>query len=187
MGTHRGAPLQMIEVAVASLGLVCQPARKSAVWSPLRCSMFGIFSGYRRYIKTVGDCLRLLFVDFPPGTLAKLEGALAIDAITAAMFKGKSMDAKQCAVMIARTLVGIFFSRLPDEERWTTAAAFDARDLLHPVIYGLASMENTARQLTDDMHGRLLLSEAAGALRGMSREEIDDWWGRGEVERIVER
>ena len=148
--------------------------------------MFGIFSGYRRYIKTVGDCLRLLFVDFPPGTLAKLEGAIAIDAITAAMFKGKSMDAKQCAVMIARTLVGIFFSRLPDEEKWTTAAAFDARDLLHPVIYGLASMENTARQLTDDMHGRLLLYEAAGALRGMSREEIDDWWGRGEVERIVE-
>ena len=57
--------------------------------------MFGIFSGYRRYIKTVGDCLRLLFVDFPPGTLAKLEGAIA-------MFKGKSMGAKQCAVMIAR-------------------------------------------------------------------------------------
>ena len=55
--------------------------------------MFRIFSGYRRYIKTVGDCLRLLFVDFPPGTLAKLEGAIAIDAITAAMFKGKSMDA----------------------------------------------------------------------------------------------
>ena len=106
----------MIEVAVASPGLVCQPARKSAVWSRLRCSMFGIFSGYRRYIKTVGDCLRLLFVDFPPGTLAKLEGAIAIDAITAAMFNGKSMDAKQCAVMIARTLVGIFFSRLPDEE-----------------------------------------------------------------------
>jgi hypothetical protein len=137
-------------------------------------------------MKTVGDCLRLLFVDFPPGTLAKLEGAIAIDAITAAMFKGKSMDAKQCVVMIARTLVGIFFSRLPDEERWTTAAAFDARDLLHPVIYGLASMENTARQLTDDMHGRLLLYEAAGALKGLSREEIDDWWGRGEVERIVE-
>jgi hypothetical protein len=73
--------------------------------------------------------------------------------------------------MIARTLVGIFFSRLPDE--WNTAAAFDARDLLHPLFYGLASMDNTARQLTDDMHGRL------------PREEIDDWWGKNEVDRIV--
>jgi hypothetical protein len=47
-------------------------------------------------------------------------------------------------------------------------------------------MENTAQQLTDDMHGRLLLHEAAGALKGMSREEIDDWWGRNEVDRIVD-
>jgi hypothetical protein len=148
--------------------------------------MFGLFGGYRKYIKTVGDCLRLLFADFPPGTLAKLEGAIAIDDITSAMFRSKTMDAKQCAVMIARTLLGIFFGRLPDEEKWTTAAAFDARDLLHPLVYGLASMENTAQQLTDAMHGRLLLYEAAGALKGMSREEIDNWWGRNEVDRIVD-
>ena len=142
--------------------------------------MFGIFSGYGKYIKTVDDCLRLLFADFPSGTLAKLEGAIPIGDITGAMFKSKTMDAKQCAVMIARPLVGIFFSRLPDEEKWNTAAAFDARDLLHPLFYGLASMDNTARQLTDDMHGRLLLYEATGALKGMSREEIDDWWGKNE-------
>jgi hypothetical protein len=146
--------------------------------------MFGIFR-YRKYIKTVSDCLRLRFADFPPGTLAKLERTIAIDAITSAMFKSKTMDAKQCAVMIARTLVGIFCTRLPDEEKWATAAAFDARDLLHPLVYGLASMDNTARQLVDDMHGRLLLYEAGGALKGMSREEIDDWWGRAEVERIT--
>jgi hypothetical protein len=46
-------------------------------------------------------------------------------------------------------------------------------------------MDNTARQLTDDMHGRLLLYEATGALKGMSRKEIGDWWGKNEVDRIV--
>jgi len=168
-----------VRLLPAAVG-VCHPAAIGAV-----CLMFGLFSGYRKYIKTVDDCLCLLFADFPNGTLAQLEGSIAIDSITSAMFKSKTMDARQCAVMIARTLVGTFFSRLSDDEKKATAAAFNARDLLHPLFYGLASMDNTARQLTDEMHGRLLLYEAAGALKGMSREEIDDWWGKSEVDRIV--
>jgi len=151
--------------------------------------MFNLFkrrAEYQAYAKTVDDCLRVLFAEFPEGTLQRLRFTLNIEAVTRGMFKGKSTTAKQCGVMIARTLLGTFFESLLAKEKQAAAVAFDARDLGHPLFYGLAAMDHVARQLVDDMHGRMLLYEAAGRLKGMSREEIDNSWGQNEVNRIAD-
>ena len=129
-------------------------------------------SEFEKYSETVNHCLRALFLDYPVGTLGHLRVAVDVTKLQRMGFAGKE-KAADCAVMIAREMVGIFFVGLSDDQMAETAAAFDARDLGHSLFYALASMDSTAQQITDDVQRRLLLYEAAGRLKGITREEIE--------------
>jgi hypothetical protein len=47
-------------------------------------------------------------------------------------------------------------------------------------------MMNEAERTTNAMHSRLIGYEFVGRLKGMSREEIDNWWGKNEADRVAD-
>ncbi len=65
---------------------------------------------YRDYARAIDGCLKLLFYNFPEGTLERLRPTLNVEDTAWETFsrKDKNITANECGVMIARTLLGTY-------------------------------------------------------------------------------
>ena len=143
---------------------------------------------YRDYARAIDGCLKLLFYNFPEGTLERLRPTLNVEDTAWETFsrKDKNITANECGVMIARTLLGTYVEGLSQPQKQALREAFDTRDGSHLLYRALAEMDSSARELVDDMQAGLLLYEVAGKLNGLSREEIDCLWAQNATNYFVD-
>jgi hypothetical protein len=141
--------------------------------------MFGFFrrrAEYQKYARTVDNCLRVKFYGFPREVLAHHRSLIDIESMKRGSFKKGDTPAKECGVHAGRMILVKYVGLMPYEEKVTTAAAVDARDEHHPFCIAFAMLLDHTRQLTDEMHVRMIQYEFAGMMKGMTPEQRHSWW-----------
>lgn len=89
--------------------------------------MFGLFGrGYRRYSDGVEQSLGMLFGGFPSHILPSIRMWIDTERIKRDCFKKKDTTPQQCAVMVARFVIGDAIAQMPQEQKDAALASFDS-------------------------------------------------------------
>ena len=126
----------------------------------------------------------MLFAGFPAHILPSIRQVVDVDGIKRGLFSKKDTTPQECAVELARVIIGRAIAQMPQEEKGAALASFDSESGSHPLHVACGVMHEVAKQMAHEMQVRLLLCEIGGRLRGLTREQIDSHWGEQEVNRI---
>jgi hypothetical protein len=115
--------------------------------------MFGLFGrgkGYRHYSDGVEQSLSMLFGGFPNHILPSVRQGVDVEGIKRGLFRKKDTTPQECAVELARLIIGRAIAQMPQEQKNAALASFDSETGSHPVHVACGVMHEVAKQMADE-------------------------------------
>jgi hypothetical protein len=136
------------------------------------------------------DCVKLYFSDFPSAVLpcgrSLVNASLKDLLLQQTNFEKAENSLLSNALLLSKSYLGAFVRNMRDDEKQSLADALEIGDSSHPICAGIAGMIASAKRATDGMEG-LVMYEVLGQLRGMTTEEIHNWWLKDGIDQATQK